>query len=91
MIEIKNKFCFQMLDGILDAFDRLIQHFVKHFIVGMCITLQKLDILLSERNFQSSSVVCILNQQCVFVGCSTSIFNHSKHVAAQANDDNGLC
>ena len=67
-----------MLDGMLDAFDRLIQHFVKHFTCG------------HEHHFQSFSVVSILNQQLVFVGCSTSILNHSKRVAAQANDKDGL-
>ena len=32
----------------------------------MRITLQKVDILSSERHFQSFSVVCILDQQLVF-------------------------
>ena len=77
---------------MLDGFDRLIQHFVQHFVCGHAhYALKKVDILSSERHFQSFSVVCILNQQFVFVGCSTSIFNHSKHVAVQANDDDGLC
>ena len=33
-MEIKNKFCFQMLDGMLDAFDRFIQQFAQHSISG---------------------------------------------------------
>ena len=57
----------------------------------MRITFLEVNILSLERHFQSFSVVGILNQQFVFVGCSTRIFNHSKHVAAQANDDDGFC
>ena len=91
MIEIKNKFCFQMLDGMLDALDRLIQHFVQHFICGHANYALKVDILSSKRHFQSFSVVYILNQQFIFVGCATRICHHSKHVAALANDDDGLC
>ena len=72
-------------------FDRLILSSNISF-VGMRITLYEVDISSSERHFQSFSVVCILNQQFVFVGYSTSIFdNHPKHVAAQANNDDRPC
>ena len=71
----KKNFCFQMLVGMLDAFDRLIQHFVQHFICGHAHYALKVDILLLEHHFQFFFI----------------IVHHSKHVAAQANYDDGLC
>ena len=62
-----------MLDGMLDAFDCLIQHFVQRFICGHAHYAPKVDILSSEHHIESFSVVCILNQQFTFLGCSTSI------------------
>ena len=91
MIEIKNKFFFRMLDGMLDAFDHLIQHFKQHFISGHAHYTLKVDILSSECHFRPISAVCILNQQSVFLVCFTSIFNQFQHVAALANEDCEFC
>ena len=77
---------------MLDAFDHLIQHFVEHFICGHAhYAPENSDIFSSEHRFQSFSVVRIMNQQFVFSACFMSIFNHSKHVAVQANDNGRFC
>ena len=47
-----------MVDGMLDAFDRFIQHFTQHFICGHAQNVLKVDILLFDHHFQSVSTFC---------------------------------
>ena len=93
LIETKNKFCFQMLDGMLDAFDRFTSSNISPntLFVGMRTTLYEVDILSSDRHFRSIPAVCPLNNQFLFLVCFTDIFNQSKLIAAQAKNDHEFC